>query len=352
MEAGTSGFKEKDPQPMKRSAEMYEKLTDEKRLLLEAKLVPVQGNRFQPTGFPDLGAATYQTADGTRMLLVESAQSMANRMESTIVGPDNELIPELNGLSYIRAYLTEGTDTTTNSLIEAHRINSPFIISDDTFKEKFKEASGYQQNMPINWQKIASTIFHFDVNSLLHGAFLANLEDGRIKIQRAITGFIEAKNVQEVVSGGVKNNPIDPTGKLRAKNYDKDVYGNVPYQRVEYTADEIKVYFNLDLGLLRSYALGDDPFELLVSLALYKVRAFLESGTRLRTACDLKLTEELRLEEVSDFKVPGKASLLEHLKQKISDCQPKFADPPVTEITTATVVKKKQKSADSDELGG
>ena len=320
---------------------MYEKLTDEKRLLLEARLVPVQGNRFQPTGFPDLGAATYQTADGIRMLLVESAQSMANRMESTIVGPDNELIPELNGLPYIRAYLTEETDTTTNSLIEAHRINSPFIISDDNFKEKFKEASGYKPYNPINWQKIASTIFHYDINSLLHGVFLANLEDGRIKIQRSMSGFIEAKNVQEVVSGGVKNNPIDPTGKLRAKNYDKDVYGNVPYQRVEYTADDITVYFNIDLGLLRSYLLGDDAYDLMVTLALYKVRAFLEGGTRLRTACDLKLAEGLRVKEVSDFEVLDKATLLEHLQQKISDCKSMFADPPVTEITTATVIKKK-----------
>ena len=36
-----------------------------------------------------------------------------------------------------------------------------------------------------------------------------------------------------------------------------------------------------------------------------------------------------------------KATLLEHLQQKISDCKSMFADPPVTEITTATVVKKK-----------
>ena len=52
------------------------------RLLMEAELEPVQGTRFQPTGFPDLGAATYEGPDGTPMLLVESAQSMANRLES------------------------------------------------------------------------------------------------------------------------------------------------------------------------------------------------------------------------------------------------------------------------------
>ena len=150
---------------------MFEPLSDQKRLLMEAELVPVQGNRFQPTGFPDLGAATYQTSDGTRMLLVESAQSMANRLEDTIIGPDNELIDELAGLSYIRVNLTEGTETTTNSLIEAHRINSPFIISDEAFKESFKKASEYKSKMPINWQKIARALFKYDVNSLIHGVF-------------------------------------------------------------------------------------------------------------------------------------------------------------------------------------
>lgn len=52
------------------------------RLLLTVRLRPLQGDRFQPTGFPSLGAATYQTRSGAK-LLVESAQSMANRLEAT-----------------------------------------------------------------------------------------------------------------------------------------------------------------------------------------------------------------------------------------------------------------------------
>ena len=52
------------------------------RLLMEAHLQPLQGTRFQPTGFPNLGAATYDGPSGERMLLVESAQSMANRLET------------------------------------------------------------------------------------------------------------------------------------------------------------------------------------------------------------------------------------------------------------------------------
>jgi len=46
-------------------------LEEANRLLLTVRLRPVQGDRFQPTGFPSLGAATYQTKDGTK-LLVES----------------------------------------------------------------------------------------------------------------------------------------------------------------------------------------------------------------------------------------------------------------------------------------
>jgi len=325
---------------------MFEKLNGAKRLLVEAELEPVQGERFQPTGFADLGAATYRLADGTRMLLVESAQSMANRLESTIIGPDNELMDEFDGLPYVRVKLSGDSDSVTNSLIEAHRINSPYIISDKKFQELFKKEANYDKYKPLNWKKIARALFKYDVNSVLHGAFLANLEDGRIKMPRAVSAFIEAKNVMEAVSGGVKNNPIDPTGKMRAVGYGKDVYGNVPYQRVEFTADQIKVFFNIDVGLLQSYDLGQDAFELLLGLALYKIRAFLDSGTRLRTACDFKLKNDLIVTEPDGFVIPSKEDLLKHVKTKSDACEPMFASPPVTELETKVVVKK---GADKEE---
>ena len=322
---------------------MFEKLKDAKRLLIEAQLAPIQGDRFQPTGFPDLGAATYRLPDGTRMLLVESAQSVANRLENTIIGTDNELIEELQGLSYIKAHLTGDSNTTTNSLIEAHRINSPFIISDKKFQEAFKEAAGYETNKPIDWQKVATALFKYDINSLLHGMFLANLGDGRIKMPRAVTGFIEASNVREVVSGGVKNNPIDPTGSLRAKNFkNAEVYSNVPYQRTEFTAGRITAFFNIDVGLFNSYSGNNmDVFALLVSLSLYKIRAFLEDGARLRTACDLRSKTALTATEPEDYVIPERDEILNQLQKKIGACKKLFADPPVTEIVTETVVNKK-----------
>ncbi len=321
------------------------------RLLLQADLRPVQGDRFQPTGFADLGPATFQRPDGTRMLLVESAQSVANRMELCLLGADSQLHGDFAGLPYVQVQFTGASKSSTNSLIEAHRLNSPFIISDPGFQQAFKSRSGYAKAAPLDWQKIAAAVFHFDPNTLLHGVFLANLEDGRVKIPRLLSGFIEASGVQEVVSGGVKNNPIDPTGKLRAKGYDKNVYSNVPYQRVEFTAKQVTAFFNFDLHMLRSYALPEAANDLLLALGLLKVRRFLNIGLRLRTACDFAVCGELSVTAPGGFTLPGENELMATIKTSIQACASSglFANPSVTQITTETVMAASKDDAPSSE---
>jgi len=343
---------------------MFEQLNGVPRLLMHADLKPVQGDRFQPTGFADLGAAVYERPDGTRMLLVESAQSMANRLEHTCLAGDGpDISPELQGLPYVVTRLI-GTiagknsnikiDTKTSSLIEAHRLNSPFIISNESFRSQFVERANYSVGKPIDWRRVASAIFFFDPNALLHGVFMANLDDGRIKT-RAVTGFIEAADAREVLSGGVKNNPIDPTGKIRAVNlFDKDVYSNVPYHRTEFTAAHLTAYFNLDLALLHGYSLGPSPTELLIALALYKIRRLLFGGLRLRTACDLTIENELAIDSPTGFVMPSAEVLLDVIRKNIVECskQGLFVNPPVTELTTEVKTKKqgaKQTDEDSPE---
>ena len=326
---------------------MFEGLKDAPRLLMEAELKPIQGDRFQPTGFADLGAAIYERPDGKRMLLLESAQSIANRLENTCLDGDGPRVAkELEGLPYVLVQLTmnDKTMTETSSLIEAHRINSPFIISNEEFKQSFMEKANYAKGRPLDWRSIAKAFLYFDPNSLLHGAFMANLEDGRIKMPRAITGFIEAEDVREAASGGVKNNPFDPTGKIRAVNYDKDVYGNVPYHRTEYTAGRITAYFNFDLSLLDGYGLEPETRNLLIALGLYKVRQFLTAGLRLRTACDLTLKDGIHVQSPAGFTLPTEAQLLESVKNGIKACADKglFAKPAVTQLTTQVVLKKEE----------
>ncbi|MBI3492254.1 MAG: type I-U CRISPR-associated protein Cas7, partial [Acidobacteria bacterium] len=89
----------------------YATLSKNPRLLLEVELKPLQGNRFQPTGFAHLGAARYTVParDGKdrngsiEMLLVESAQSVANRLELACWDESaNDLLPKLRGLPYVR----------------------------------------------------------------------------------------------------------------------------------------------------------------------------------------------------------------------------------------------------------
>jgi CRISPR-associated protein Csb1 len=317
------------------------------RILMEADLTPVLTDRFQPTGFADLGAAVYELPDGTRKLLVESAQSMANRLENVCLdGFGPYLAKELDGLPYVIAELSGATVTETSSLVEAHRLNSPFIITDKGFQQKFVELSGYEKGKPISWSQVASAIFYFDPNCLVHGIFLANLGDGRVKIPRALTGFIEATNVREAVSGGVKNNALDPTGSIRAKGYDKDVYGNVPYHRTEYTAERIQAFFNLDVALLAGYGLPAEATELLIALSLYKVRRFLETGLRLRTACDFSVKGDITMVAPKNLALPAADILLSRVVESIKACTRKdlFASPSVTRIATEVVEKEKKKT--------
>lgn len=278
---------------------------NESRLLIEAKLKPIQGSRFQPTGFPDLGAAVFEAKTG-QSLLVESAQSMANRLEQTSWdSTKQELIAPLKGLSYVRVNDERG-EYLTSSITEAHRLNSPYILEgkDRTVFDALKKETDVFSKGVIDRAKLAKVVASYDVNSLIHGLFLAKSElaGGRLRIERALSAFIEATGVRVAASGGVKNDPVNPSGEA------KQGFGNVPFQRDEYTAEAIIAYFNLDLGQFKAYGLGDSATVLLTALALYKVRAFLEGSLRLRTACDLDVIET-QVRRPTDFALPSKAEL-------------------------------------------
>lgn len=312
------------------------------RLLIEAKLAPIQGDRFQPTGFADLGAARYQRPDGKPMLLVETAQSMANRLEAVCVAEDRvRANADLEGLPYVLVKFAGEGKGETSSLFEAHRLNSPFILKAAGFEERFRKAIRFEEGRMIDWKQVAKTLFELDPNSLIHGTFMANFEDGRVKIPRSLTSFIEAENVTEVASGGVKNNPLDPSGMLRAVGYDENVYSNVPYHRTEYVAEKITAFFNLDLAQLRGYGLPPEATHLLIALAFYKIRRLLDGGLRLRTACDLRVLEE-RVTLPQAMQLPSSDEVTQQLRAAIAACATSglFGKPAVTELSVETKVKK------------
>jgi CRISPR-associated protein Csb1 len=326
----------------------YAALQRSPRLLMEAQLRPLQGDRFQPTGFPNLGPARYRLPDNTEMLLVESAQSVANRMELACCQEDKRtLLIELDGLPYVRS--THKGEILTTSYLEAHRLSSPYLLNDKWAKKLAVELD-LRDDFPLNDQKIFRAFFKFDPCCLLHGVWLS-LEQykgvfsgGRVRVTRTLSGFIEARNVRAAENGGTKfdKNAARTEEEANAKTG----YGTLPFHRTEFTAEGITAYFNLDLALLRGYRLEEEARNLLIALALLKIQRFLSTGLKLRTACILQALDGLAVKTAETFVVPQEAELLKECKRLILSCGEKgfFAEPRVTEI------EYKPKKADSIQI--
>ena len=265
-------------------------LDGEPRLLMEATLMPLQGSRFQPTGFPNLGHAAYESPDGQgRIVLVESAQSMANRLEAVCWDESaDDWVAPLRGLPVVKVVDEKGK-ALTNSVLEAHRINSPYILEgkDKSVVEKLKHRLAAMEVGRVDLRELARVLLEFDTNALLHGVFLAKKElaGGRLRLPRSLSAFIEAANARVAASGGVKNDSVNPSGDAARG------FGNVPFARDEWVAERITAFFNLDLRQIRAFGLGDAVERLLIAMALFKIRRFFVEGLRLRTACDLDVIQ-------------------------------------------------------------
>jgi CRISPR-associated protein Csb1 len=363
----------------------FNELTTSPRILIEAPLRPVAGTRIQPTGFPDLGPAVYDvpSSDGgtIQTLLVESAQSMANRLEAVCWDEaTDDIAAELKGLPFVRVTVNglNSTADTTNSLLEFHRLNSPYIMNAVTkdrasFRDALKrdlglaavaapapprpaggrraaaaapapsepEEGGDRERQDVagvvNLRKLAAVCFKYYPNSLVHGVFLEKIA-GRLRHPRALSAFIEASGVGRADSGGVKFDRVVPM-KIPGLEA-KDGYTNVPFHRAEFTAQSITAFFSLDLAQLRGYGLKDEAWKLLVALSLWKVRKFLDSSMRLRSACELELVDpgihcRYRDKDRKDqtFALPSGTELGKELATWIGQCKPLFANPVVTELT-------------------
>ena len=111
---------------------------------------------------------------------------------------------------------------------------------------------------------------------------------------------------------------------------------------MEYTAGRITAYFNLDLSLIAGYGLPADARELLIALSLLKVRRFIASGLRLRTACDFVAAREIEAKSPAGFSLPEEPALLAKVKEEIAACALAglFASPTPRIIETPTVKKE------------
>jgi CRISPR-associated protein Csb1 len=319
-----------------------------------ARLKPIQGDRFQPTGFADLGPArykAYRNGETAEMLLVESPQSVANRLETVCWdAAAGRLVPELDGMPYVQVNRPDGSHL-TNSILEAHRLNSPYILEgqDTTVFDMLKRDVAGMEKGPVDIRKLARIVFKVDANAVLHGLFLAksDLAGGRLRMPRLLSGFIEAVEVQDAASGGVKNDHVDPSGDTSRG------FGNVPFHRAEFTAKELVAYFNLDLAQLRGYGLGAAAETFLIALAIFKINRFLKSGLRLRTACDLEPVDGLKVTRPDSFTLPDEKAVTDSVKSALAACikEKMFAEPAVTKVTfqdKPAKNKKEEKEAEEE----
>lgn len=273
---------------------------------LDVRLQPLAGSRFQPTGFPDVGAALFPRPigeDGWQdCLLLESAQSMTNHLEDAAWDRGTQQpVEAFAGLPYVRVVAADDGRYLTSSRTEPHRLAAGFVkdseLGGKTMREVIRDRLGLRDDAPMSRPAIANAVFALDPMCLVHGVFFAEpakVWPGQPKVARALTAFVEAHDVRPATSGGVKRDDVRHT--VADTGGAAEGYGFVPFHRTEYVAREIVASFALDLDQLTSYGLPAPATELLAVAARWEVRALLDRGFRPRTACDLEVVDTADLE--------------------------------------------------------
>jgi len=282
-----------------------------------------------------LGPATYQVPNGkgdwVDGLLVESEQSMANRLEATIWDDvQNAPIRAIADLPWVRVRDKDGTYL-TSSRVEAHRLASAFVrhakTADGTkMFDHIATALELQPDVPHDRPRMAAALMALDPLCLIHGVFFSDKDWlGQPKFPRALVAAIDARNVMPVHSGGVK------TDNVSHKNKDgqgsSEGYGTVPFHRTEYTAEIIEAAFSIDRRQLVSYGLSAQGTDLLFALAQLEIALLLQSGLRLRTSC------QFEVESLTGDELPSVESLKAQISELIAETQEvQAAEAVVTEL--------------------
>lgn len=326
------------------------------RILIDVPLEPAIGGRFQPTGFPDLGAAEFDRPDGkggwVKSMLVESTQSMANRLEG-MAWDDGVVAPVsvFTGLPYVSVVDAGDRRYLTSSRTESHRLASAFIkdskLNGTSMVDEIKSRLGLRDDTPIPARSIAAAVFALDPFCLVHGVFFADSKwPGQPKIARALSAFVEATDVRRADSGGVKRDSV--RHGIKEGGGTAEGYGSVPFHRTEWTASDIVASFSVDRRQIRAYGLGDAASALLESIALWEIRALLEDGLRLRTACDLVPKDDV-ITDKSGTALPALADLESAITAGINACRSQLGTGGPVEVQWADSGKKEKKGKNSKE---
>lgn len=291
--------------------DLFEKLWKENYVCIKANLVPRDDKPYiQPTGFPDIGACLFTDKDGARRCLVESEQSMTNRLEAVCMTDAGEWCQGWQSLPLIRVTDTDGNLLATN-LTEPHRIASSYILEGKANGKAFKDVlwpaigivgAGDTERLPLNGRsKLDRTLFAVDPAALLHGFQFVQTKFVGLRQPRILHSRLEATLAgdEEMNYGMVKVDSIEPESAAeKGANKGQSI---APKSRVIWK--DITATFELDLLSLKNLHIEEEHKKFLLRLALWKIGAFLSDSPafdarsrqilpalRLRADCHLKCT--------------------------------------------------------------
>ena len=281
---------------------VLEQFLRQDRVLIAAELHLAHGSFFQPTGFPDIGACIYTDGSGQRRCLVESEQSMANRLEAVCMKAPGVWREPLSGrLPVLRVRDKEGRLLATN-LTEPHRIASSYVVEgfinengsrEAKLEAKISEHVGIKGNVwPLERRdKLTQIVFALDPAAILHGFQFMQWAAVGLRAARLLHARLEATLAGEdgeVHYGLVKVDGIEPDAS--AKKYSNK--GQSIAAKARYVPRSIEATFEIDVLALREKSLvaachgegaadssaNEEAQRFLLALALWKIHMFLTNA--------------------------------------------------------------------------
>ncbi len=303
---------------------ILEQMYSKDRVIITAKLTLATGAFLQPTGFPDIGSCIYTDADGNRRCLVESEQSMANRLEAVCMKSPGHWVDELKHLPVIEVRDANNCLLATN-LTEPHRIASSYVLegklNGSDVKSMLTDRLGLGEggaSWPLDRREsLEKLVFALDPAALLHGFQFVQWKFVGLRQTRLLSARLECLLAEEpeVHYGMVKFDLIEPSSQGEGTNKGQSIAAK---SRVVAARDGIKATFDIDLLGLKNLAVDESQKKFLLALALWKIGALLSNqasfdarsrqtspSLRLRADCYLSCGETV---EWSGSKTPVKVS--------------------------------------------
>ncbi|MEI6380677.1 MAG: type I-U CRISPR-associated protein Cas7 [Cyanobacteriota bacterium ELA615] len=260
---------------------------------------------FNPTIFPNVGRLLFRQKEKSCMIM-DSFASVSNMLEGTIQLPGKHE-PIFDELPYIRMVDQTGTYRAT-SLTLPHRIASGYLL-----KNKDAMLNGKRFGKEIEAEIVAkglhATLLKYCPMSLLHGVWFSQLEGGKYKVSKSITGLLVAVNVETAFVGGVSMDSVWKSAEnLDLRDFDDANkaselgVGMIPHLTTRYVCDYVQGSFQISDLQIESYPIPQEGKQLLKALAIYEILSFIETVPIHRTDCNLKpinveVNKELRISE-------------------------------------------------------